>query len=258
VKPLVSALAALAAAMIVTSTTVSAADIDVAPEPVVENNWYASLHGGWKFGEDWESEVDLDVCFIFCLITIDEVEVTAETDDGWRIGGSIGYVFNEWFALEGELSYLNQDFESLDIESISGSIFGFPFSKECNLSFCSDIGLDGDISIFTGMINAIVGVPIGGWLRPYMGVGAGAAHVSFEDVGFSDYPSICCLDDSDTTFAWQLIAGADVRVARNVALGGRFRALNIGDIDLEDDADFDHNVDPEWMKSLELVLSFGF
>jgi opacity protein-like surface antigen len=152
---------------------------------------------------------------------------------------------------------MNQDFDSLDINTVSGTIFGYPFEFDCDHPHCKGIGLDGDVSTITGMINAIVGVPFTEWFRPYVGVGAGAAHVSFNDVGISD-SSICCLDDSDTTFAWQLMAGADFRLTDNIKLGGRFRAVNIGDIKVKDDGDFEHRIDPDWMKSVEAVLTFGF
>jgi OOP family OmpA-OmpF porin len=255
---LVAGAMALAAAVLGSSAPAFSADIAVEPEPmVVENNWYVSLSGGWKFGEDWDDNVDLDLCFIFCLISIDEIDATLETDDGWRVGGSVGYSFNNWFALEGEVAFMKQDFDSLDINTIKGSFFGFPFEEDCDDPDCSGIGLDGDVSTITGMINAIVGIPFTDWFRPYVGVGAGAAHVSFNDVGISD-SSICCLDDSDTTFAWQLMAGADFRITDHIALGGRFRALNIGDIDLKDDGDFEHSLNPDWIKSVEAVLTFGF
>jgi hypothetical protein len=48
------------------------------------------------------------------------------------------------------------------------------------------------------------------------------------------------------------------RPTDHIALGGRFRAFNIGDIKLKDDGDFEHRLDPSWMKSVEAVLTFGF
>jgi OmpA-OmpF porin, OOP family len=263
---LLSGAAAIAAAAFLVSNPISAsaADIIEEPPPVAENNWYVSLHGGIKFGEDWDDDINVDECLIaipltpFCALFIDDVDVNAETDNGWRVGGSIGYIFNEWFALEGEVGYMKQDFDSLDIEEVSGNFIAIPFEFECNLSFCENIGLDGDVSVLTGMINAIFGFPIGAWLRPYVGAGAGVAHVNFDGVGLSDFSSICCLDDSDNTFAYQLFAGADFMITENVALGGRFRALKIGHIEVEDDGDFEHSIEPDWMKSAEVVLSFGF
>jgi hypothetical protein len=38
----------------------------------------------------------------------------------------------------------------------------------------------------------------------------------------------------------------------------RFRAVNIGDIDLKDDGDFRLSINPDRMKSVKTVLTFGF
>jgi opacity protein-like surface antigen len=79
---------ALAATALMGLTPVLAADIVTEPEvePVVvedENNWYFSIHGGIKFGEDWDSEINED-----------DAEIEIETDDGWRVGGAIGFSFS--------------------------------------------------------------------------------------------------------------------------------------------------------------------
>src|SRR5688572_1950888 len=146
---------ALAATALVGTTPLLAADVVTEPEvePVVvedENNWYVSIHAGIKFGEDWDDEFDND-------------EFELETDNGWRIGAAIGYSFSEILAIEGEISYLNQDFDEVH-------------------SACCDIELDGDASIWTGMINLIAGFPVGNFFRPYVGAGAGFAHVSLNDL----------------------------------------------------------------------------
>ena len=224
---------ALAATALVGLTPVLAADIVTEPvEPVVvedENNWYVSIHGGWKFGEDWEDDID-------------DIHIDLEADNGWRVGAAIGYSFSSIFSIEGEISYLNQDFDHADLD--------------CPLLVCNDgeFDLDGDASIWTGMVNLIAGFPLGNFFRPYIGGGIGFAHVSLNDLdditGFD-------LDDSDTTFAAQAFAGIDFMLTDNMALGGRYRVLHIGDIDLVDDS-FDHELDPDLMQSIEAVLTVGF
>ena len=47
-------------------------------------------------------------------------------------------------------------------------------------------------------------------------------------------------------------------VLATIFLGGRFRAVNIGDIDLKDDGDFRLSINPDRMKSVKTVLTFGF
>jgi opacity protein-like surface antigen len=224
------------------SLPANAADIEVPQEAVASTNaWYASIHGGIKFGEDWDDDFSL-FCDYHCPIDFD---VTAETDNGWRVGGSLGYMLSDIFAVEGELSYMNQDFDEFTIDKITIKDYSF----HCDWDWCNQ-DLDGDASIITGMVNVIAGVPIGGILRPNIGVGVGVAHVSLDDVadGF--------LDDSDTAFAAQAFAGLDLIVSQNVAIGVRGRVLHINDLEFEDEEDCDHDVDVDLIKSVEAVLSF--
>ncbi len=58
---LLGSVVAFAATALVGLTPVLAADIVTEPEPVVVedvNNWYVSIYGGIKFGEDWDDEID--------------------------------------------------------------------------------------------------------------------------------------------------------------------------------------------------------
>jgi OmpA-OmpF porin, OOP family len=232
---------ALATALFGISTSALSADMPV-PEPVAENNWYISLHGGVKFGEDWDDKFDL--CFIeHCEITLD---ATGETDNGFRVGGSLGYMINQIFAIEGEVSYMTQDFDEGQLNSIT--IHGYEYDCEHDCGF----DLDGDVSILTGMVNLIAGFPVGERLRPYIGGGVGVAHVNFDDVadGF--------LDDSDNSFAAQAFVGLDLGLTEHLSLGVRGRILHIGDIELDDEYDCEHDIETDLIKSVEGVLTFTF
>jgi opacity protein-like surface antigen len=268
---------ALTSLMLVISQPALSADIAVEPEPVVEpessNNWYVSLHGGVKFGEDWDDEVsgegEIDERFFnnnticpgpepgsnFCNRKVD-FDLDIDTENGWRFGGAVGYSFSSIFAIEGELSYMRQDLDEADVGdfTVQNAVTHVVPCGNTDLSDCS-IGLDGDASIWTGMVNLIAGVPIGSVIRPYVGVGAGFAHVSLDDIGVDEF---CCADDSDTSFAAQGFVGVDFVFADTWAIGGRYRILHISDVDLEDDEGFDHDLDPDLIHSAEVVLTFGF
>jgi opacity protein-like surface antigen len=237
----VATAAATGFAATIISVPANAADIEIPPEAVAEvSPWYASIHAGIKFGEDWDDEF-FKHCDEFCE---KELDVTADTDNGWRVGGSIGYMFSDIFAIEGELSYMNQDFDELEIHEITKH----GYSYDCEWDWCTQ-ELDGDVSIFTAMVNLLAGVPLNGVIKPYIGAGAGVAHVSLDD----DF-----LDDSDTTFAAQAFAGVNVGLTDNIGMGVRGRVLHINDLELEDDEDCDHDIDVDLIKSVEAVLSFAF
>jgi opacity protein-like surface antigen len=217
----------------------------VEPEPVAVSNWYISLHGGIKFGEDWEDTWSFEDCLDGCLSDL-EIDIEAETDNGWRVGGAVGWMFSEAFAIEAEIGYMKQDFDEAKIEEIRYGEQVWECEGDCSFD------LDGDVSIFTGMVNFIAGFPVGGFLRPYVGVGGGFAHVSLNDVadGF--------VDDEDTSFAVQGFAGVDFGISEAVALGVRGRVVHIGDLEFEDKIDCSHDVDVDLIKSVEAVLTFGF
>jgi opacity protein-like surface antigen len=66
------------------------------------------------------------------------------------------------------------------------------------------------------LFNALYDLPTGSSLRPYLGVGAGAALVSFDsaDVG---------ADGDDIVFAYQFLAGVGWQVSRSLTLVGGYR-----------------------------------
>jgi opacity protein-like surface antigen len=231
-----------ALAVLISVSPVMAADMPV--EAIVEeaqSNWYVSLHGGWKFGEKWDDDLDAS----HGDPTDDFAELTVHTEDGWRVGGAIGHAFSSWLAVEGELGYMTQDFDSVVFDTAEGEFDGLEGEE---------FDVDGDTSIFTGMINAILGVPVGGVLRPYVGVGIGGAIVDIDaavtDLDFS-------LADSDTVFAAQAFAGVDLSITENLAIGGRVRYLHLDDIEMVDAEDHDHSIDPDGIISAEAVLTIG-
>jgi opacity protein-like surface antigen len=149
---------------------------------------------------------------------------------------------------------MKQDFDSVIFDEADGEFTGLAGEE---------FDLGGDISILTGMVNAIAGLPLGGIFRPYIGGGIGAAHVNAE-ADISNQPpafpgtNAFHLDDSDTVFAAQAFAGIDVTITDNVAIGGRVRYLHLNGIDLTDDEDHKHSVDPDGIVSGEAVLTFGW
>jgi len=215
---------AAAAALLAASTAARSADIPAAYASPDESYWYASLHGGIKFGEDWDDDWDNEAL---------------EFDNGWRIGGSIGYSLSSIFAIEGEASYMQQE---LDRDPAAPALVAVD---------CCD---DGELSIVTGMVNLVAGKVIADWVRPYVGAGAGLAHVSFKDV---DLPAFD-VDTSDLVFAAQGFAGLDFMVGQSFAIGARYRVLHLDDLEFKSDGQSSHDIDPDLIQSIEAVFTLGF
>ena len=217
---------AAAAALLAASSPARSADIPAEYASPDESYWYASLHGGIIFSEDWDDDWGNE-------------DIALEFDDGWRIGGSIGYSLSSILAIEGEVSYVQQE---------SDPDLAAPALVPTD---CCD---DGDLWIVTGMVNLVAGKVIADRVRPYVGAGAGLAHVSFKDV---DLPAFD-LDDSDLVFAAQGFAGLDFMVGQLFAIGARYRVLHLDDLEFKSDGQSSHDIDPDLIQSVEAVFTLGF
>lgn len=196
------------------------------PAPLPPAGFYASLHAGYVMPGD----VDGDI--IFGGGTTD---VGIDVEDGYRIGGSLGYDFNSMIGVEAEVSYSQTDVDSLSAAALGGVS---PTS--------------GDASILTLMGNVIIGQQYDRW-RPYVGVGAGAAHLNLDVVTLLDD-----VDDSDWAFAAQAFVGLDFSLTDTVSLGARYRYLHIGSTDYSDDVGDPVNVDSFGTHSIEAAVKVKF
>ena len=89
------------------------------------------------------------------------------------------------------------------------------------------------------MLNAIVKFDLG-IVKPYIGAGAGYAHVWIKDVSFNDvtvngfdvgdFDDNGAADDDSGTFAYQGIAGIDFEVSDRVDLFVEYKALVYHDL----------------------------
>lgn len=112
------------------------------------------------------------------------------TDLGFGFGAFVGGRVTPNVRLEGEIGY-----RSSDIESLGGATAG------------------GDITSLAFMANGYYDIPVQSAVIPYVGGGIGIADVEMNGLR----------NDSDTVFAFQLMAGAAIPVSPNVALTGEYR-----------------------------------
>lgn len=95
----------------------------------------------------------------------------------------------------------------------------------------ADLVADGQGSLRTIylMANALVDVPTGGPITPYIGGGAG---VGFVNVDYS--PSgVTIIDDGSTEFAWQAMAGASWALTTNAEVFAGYRYRRTSDVSVE-------------------------
>ncbi|WP_312846582.1 OmpA family protein [Sphingopyxis sp. PET50] len=89
--------------------------------------------------------------------------------------------------------------------------------------------LNGDSNALSFMVNAMLDFGDDDGLQGFVGGGAGVARVSVEPVFAGPF-----LDDSDTGFAWQAIAGVRAPLTRNWDVGLKYRFFNADNLDLVD------------------------
>ena len=136
---------------------------------------------------------------------------------GYDVDGIVGYDFGP-IRIEGEAGYKRSEVSSLTLANavpgtnyIAGTYSGKYVGNTNVLSFMANALLDfGDDSGISG----------------FVGGGAGVARVKADDWrgGASD-PGL--VDDSDTRFAWQAIAGVRAPITSNIDVGLKYRFFNV-------------------------------
>lgn len=207
-------------------STALAAAADVSNSyPAVEapshNRFYAAFHGGALF-----PGITTDI-----IPEYDDLVVKTSGKTGYRVGGAIGFMFNPYLAVEGDLSYSSADPNKID-------------------GFLGPATVTGSSSVITAMANVLVGVPIGRW-RPYVGGGIGIAYFTASNVEAKPYGP---LDGSDTGLALQGIAGIDFALNDRVSFGGRYSYMRLSDISIPDPLGFVNNITTDF-HSVEAVLT---
>lgn len=181
------------------------------PAPVYTGGWYFSGFGG----ANWLDNTSFDV-------TLNQADdaIVNKYDTGFVVGGAIGYDLGQTMGplglrIEGELSYRNNDVKSHT--STGGGAAPGPV---------------GETSALAGMANILFDLNTGSPFSLYGGGGIGVAQVEFDNHGFGNGSTIV-MDDSDTVFAWQLIAGAGYEITPNMILDVQYRYFNAGDVSIE-------------------------
>lgn len=208
------------------STGLAAAADDYQPMAPVTGGFYASLHAGAYLPSDSTASFRLSG---------QEPTGNVNADTGYRLGGALGYDFNDNVAAEVELSYVRSDVSSIDV--------GAPFFVTQPTT--------GYGSVFTIMGNAVIGNDYGAW-RPYVGAGIGAALVSL-NVDFASG-----IDDSDWALAGQVFAGVDYALSDRASIGGRYRYTHIGSTGYTDGNGFPVGLNDFGSHSFEVVLKYRF
>ena len=205
------------------------------PSLARDGAWYVELNGGPMIVEDIEFDVG----------AIDNA-VTVDTKKGYDFGGIVGYDFG-FIRLEAEGSY-----RSADIDTLSSATALLPTNAARDVSGTYAAG--GDANVLSFMVNALADFGPDDGLQGFVGGGVGVARTKI-DGATVDLSSPGFLDDSDTGFAWQLLAGVRAPLTETIDVGLKYRFFNTATNDFVDARGRD--VSGKW-RSHSLLGTIGF
>ena len=178
-----------------------------------DNQWYVGVDGGAMLVED----LALDIGVVKDAATLD-------ADKGYDFGGLVGYDFGG-FRLESEVSYRKADvsgFTSQTPQATSGT--------STALLAGGNYAATGGANALSFMVNGLLDFGDNDGLQGFVGGGVGVARVDVQTVLAA--PSF--LDDSDTGFAWQALAGVRAPLSGNWDVGLKYRFFNADKVGLVD------------------------
>jgi len=148
--------------------------------------------------------------------------VTVDHDYGYDFGGLIGYDFGA-FRLEAEASYRRADAESM-IAGTPGITQG-PSGTLATGTF----PINGSSQALAFMVNGLLDFGPDDGIQGFLGAGAGISRVKLDYVFYNNF-----LNDSNTGFAWQALAGVRTPLTDNIDIGLKYRFFNASGVDLVD------------------------
>ena len=176
-----------------------------------DDQWYVGVDGGAMIVEDLALDIG----------TLNDAAVI-DADTGYDFGGVVGYDFGG-FRLESEVSYREADTSSFT--STTPQITGGATTAR---AAGGQYDVAGDANALSFMVNGLLDFGDDDGLQGFVGGGVGVARVDVQTVlGAPSY-----LDDSDTGFAWQALAGIRAPLSDSWDVGLKYRFFNADKVNL--------------------------
>jgi outer membrane protein OmpA-like peptidoglycan-associated protein len=147
-----------------------------------------------------------------------------DTKKAFDVGGVVGYDFGG-FRLESEVSYRNADVSGFDSQTPQ-----IPINSTTTLAPGGPKKIGGNTTALSFMVNGLLDFGDDDGLQGFIGGGVGVARVDLQAV----YAPPPLLDDSDTGFAWQALAGVRAPLSDSWDVGLKYRFFNVDKVGLVD------------------------
>ncbi len=186
-----------------------------------DDSWYVGVEGGAMIVED----IDFDITTVAGVRTANAA--TVDHDYGYDVDGVIGYDFG-MFRAEAEVGYKSANIEgyrsSVTTPTV-GSVGGV--TQAGNFDFAG-----GKTTALSFMVNALLDFGDDDGIQGFVGGGAGVARVKADSYALNTRGAF--IDDSDTVFAWQALAGVRAPITDNIDATLKYRFFNADDVRLVD------------------------
>jgi OmpA-OmpF porin, OOP family len=169
----------------------TAAAMATAPLAVLAEPFYVGASGGASLPR--ESDLESGA-----------FNVEAKQDIGWL--GLINFGHEYGYGLRTELEF---GYRKNDLDTVGGA------------------NASGDVNVFTGMVNVLYDLDVPWRIVPYVGAGIGAARVKANGAA---PVSTTTIDDTDTGFAYQVMAGVEYAVTSQLMLNLGYRYFAVPDL----------------------------
>lgn len=179
--------------------------------------------GAWYVGGDFGATVveDSDFDFSNGSSTLPHA-LELNHDYGFDGGLFVGYDLGA-FRLEAEVAYKRASLDTFDNAIVLPSSAGpHPPGRH---------DAKGSTSALSFMINGMLDFGDDNGISGFVGGGVGSARLRFNDARFAGNDGVF-LDDGDTAFAWQVVAGLRHSISENVDVTLKYRYFNVGDVNV--------------------------
>ena len=185
--------------------------------------------GAWSVGGDFGAMIVEDIGFDFGRAArIPGGNSNVEIDHRYGYDGALfaGYDLGA-FRLEAEVAYKRARLDELETAIRLPGVGGGPQGGAVAQGVFDAGG--GNTTALSFMINGMLDFGDDDGVSGFVGGGAGVARVSFNNLRrFNNQGAF--LDDSDTRFAWQIVAGVRQAISDNMDVTVRYRFFNVDDV----------------------------